>query len=241
MTDRDVVQRVGDLIERAVLTLRPREPHHKTPYVTTIKGTPAAHLMLAARPFFGIARQIQLDAAIASWRRNRKRQLHSAWAGTGVAPDPAACTAACEFSWLVGLLEGEGYFGVTSVVYPVLKLEMCDEDVVARACRILGAPGVRRDEPRDPRWSHTYVTAVSGHGAATWMVKLRGSMGERRRKVIDHALENYRPIRLIAPPTICTVPLCDEPHRSRGLCHKHYMSWSRDVAKGRTPRVRPLR
>ena len=112
--------------------------------MTTIKGAPAAHLMLAARPHLGIARQVQLNAAIASWRRNRKRRVHSRSAATAVAPDPAACTAACEISWLVGLLEGEGYFGLTSGVYPVLTLEMCDEDVVERACRILGAAGVRR-------------------------------------------------------------------------------------------------
>ena len=209
--------------------------------MTTIKGTPAAHLMLTARPYLGIARQIQVDAAVTSWRHNRKRQLRSAWAVTAVAPDAAACTPACDFSWLVGLLEGEGYFGLTSGVYPVLKLEMCDEDIVGRACRILGAPGVRRDEPRDPAWSPTYVTAVSGHDAAIWMEMLRESMGERRRSAIDRALAAYQPIRLTHPPATCTVPRCDEPHRSRGLCHKHYMSWLRDVAKGRAPRVTPLR
>ena len=241
MTDKDVVERVGRLIERAVLTLRPREPHHKTPYMTTIKGTPAAHLMLAARPFLGIARQLQLDAAIASWRRNRTRRLDSAWAVASVAPDVHGCTYECDFSWLAGLLEGEGHFGLTSGVYPVLKLEMCDEDVVGRARGILGAPGVRRDEPRDKDWSPTYVTAVSGHDAAMWMVKLRESMGERRKAAIDNALAKYHPVRLIDPPTTCIVRDCESPHRGRGLCHKHYMSWSRDVAKGRAPRITPLR
>lgn len=48
-------------------------------------------------------------------------------------------------------------------------------------------------------------------------------------------------IRLVDPPPTCVVPGCDRPHESRGLCHKHYMSWLRDVAKGRAPRVTPLR
>lgn len=85
------------------------------------------------------------------------------------------------------------------------------------------------------------MTAVSGHDAAMWMIKLRESMGERRRNAIDNALAKYRPIRLIDAPTTCMVPECLQTHRSRGLCHKHYMSWSRDVARGRTPRITPLR
>jgi hypothetical protein len=66
-------------------------------------------------------------------------------------------------------------------------------------------------------------------------------MGIRRRAAIDKALASYRPIQLTPAPTTCIVPDCDEPHRGRGLCHKHYMSWSRDVAKGRAPRITPLR
>jgi hypothetical protein len=38
MTDRDVVERVGALIDRAVIPVRKRRLHYKTPYVTTIKG-----------------------------------------------------------------------------------------------------------------------------------------------------------------------------------------------------------
>jgi hypothetical protein len=212
MTDGDVVQRVGRLIERAVIALRPRQPHHKPPFVTTIKGTPGAHLMLASRPHLGIARQAQIDLALASWRSKRRRWDHSealctvpaceargsirglcerhydAWrkatrrGGTsGVTPvdrpaDPPpgpareSCSTECELSWLAGLLEGEGHFGLTGGCYPVLKLEMCDEDVVTRAARLLGATGVHRDEPSNAKWNPTFVTAVTGYEAAMWMI-----------------------------------------------------------------------
>jgi hypothetical protein len=73
------------------------------------------------------------------------------------------------------------------------------------------------------------------------MRRLRPFMGIRRTAAIDAALAAYHPIRLIDPPERCVVDGCDDPHRSRGLCHRHYMSWMRDVAKGRTPRVTPLR
>ena len=39
----------------------------------------------------------------------------------------------------------------------------------------------------------------------------------------------------------CVVPGCTKPHRSRGLCHARYGLWSRDLKKGRIPRVTPLR
>src|SRR5207244_4906431 len=43
------------------------------------------------------------------------------------------------------------------------------------------------------------------------------------------------PSSRVAPT--CVVPGCTKPHRSRGLCHAHYMLWSRDLKKGRIPRV----
>jgi hypothetical protein len=73
------------------------------------------------------------------------------------------------------------------------------------------------------------------------MRTLRDLMGARRRGAIDKALKSYRPIQLTPAPEHCVVAGCESPHRGRGLCHKHYMSWSRDVAKGRAPRITPLR
>jgi hypothetical protein len=87
----------------------------------------------------------------------------------------------------------------------------------------------------------TYSVAISGAPAADWMQRLRPLMGERRRAAIDAALEAFYPERLSVAPEHCVVPGCPGAHRGRGLCHKHYMSWLRDVAKGRVPRVTPLR
>jgi len=118
---------------------------------------------------------------------------------------------------------------------------MCDEDVVARAAQILGAVTVRMREPEDEDWSTTYVARITGDQAAEWMRRVRDRMGVRRSGAIDAALAAYRPIRLTQVPTTCVVLGCGRPHRSRGLCNTHYMSWSRDRAKGRTPRITPLR
>jgi hypothetical protein len=123
----------------------------------------------------------------------------------------------------------------------VIKVEMCAEDVVTRASRLIGAPSVRRMEPDHEGWSSTYVSVISGSDAAVWMHRLRDHMGHRRTEAIDSALTQYHPIRLIDPPDSCVVPDCTEAHRGRGLCHKHYMMWSRDKAKGRDARITPLR
>ena len=151
----------------------------------------------------------------------------------------------CAVAWLAGLLEGEGSFTLNryspEIAYPVVGVQMCDASVVARAARLIGAPSVWRREPAQLGWSPTYVTAISGHRAAIWMRKLRGLMGVRRGAAIDAALAAYHPIRLVDAPSKCVVPGCSGAHRGRGLCHKHYMMWSRDRAQGRDARIVPLR
>ena len=288
MTDRDVVERVGRVIERAVVPVRKRRAHHKTPYVTTIQGAPAVLLMRAIQPYMGTFRQPQIERAIASWHGHRVRWPRPAarcaadncsragarrglcvrhydrwWKAarrghaTDVAPvdppartfgpgdDGAAFDEARTLAWLAGLLEGEGTLSVNrqsaEIAYPLIKLEMCDEAVVMRAAQVMGAPSVQRIDPENEDWSPTFVAAISGHHAATWMRRLRSSMGIRRTAAIDAALSRYHPIRLVDPPASCVVPGCDEQHRGRGLCHKHYMMWSRDKAKGREARIAPLR
>jgi hypothetical protein len=118
---------------------------------------------------------------------------------------------------------------------------MCEEEVVLRAARILGADNVHAREPENETWSVTHIARITGHQAAEWIRRLRGRMGARRSAAIEAALGSYSPIRLLEVPSICVVPGCNRPHRSRGLCHAHYMSWWRDRTRGRTPRVTPLR
>lgn len=148
-------------------------------------------------------------------------------------------------AWLAGLLEGEGSFGVngrwTAHPYPAIALTMCDEDVVGRAAEIMAARAVHYEASRRETWSPTYSIKISGHQASEWMRRLRPMMFGRRRRAIDGALAAYLPIRLVRPPQTCVVDGCVRKHRSRGLCHMHYMKWSRDRASGRPARVKPLR
>ncbi len=255
MTDRDVVEHVAKLFGRAVVRLRRRKPHHKLPYATTIKGAPAAQVMYAVRPFLGKARELQIDRAISSWQTRRGPRRRSRAGGSDslsplVVADPSGTLRAhgesqeaCDRAWIAGLLEGEGSFIATRgarSAYPVIKVEMCEQEVIERAARLLDTR-VWAVPPGTEGWRPTYVAQIAGHRAAEWMRALRPYMGLRRAAAIDAVLSAYHPVRLVAPPLVCVVQGCERPHRARGLCHTHYMSWSRDRAKGRRPRITPLR
>jgi len=146
-------------------------------------------------------------------------------------------------AWLAGLLEGEGTF-TNAGGYPRISATMCDRDVLERAAKIIGIPTVSpKEDARSAErgWTPGFQISITGAGAADWMRRLRSSMGQRRTREIDLAIATYHPIRLTDPPPSCVVTACGKPHRSRGLCHKHYMKWDRDRKSGRVPRIEPLR
>ncbi len=283
MTDRDVVERVGRLFERAVIELRPRRADHKIPFVTTVKGTPAVELMRAMRPLFGAARRAQIDRAIASWhgrparwrspragcvvascgRPGARRGLcvrhYDQWwkatrAGRATSLAPVAApgygdglpsidadmSAEAALAWLAGLLEGEGSF-TSQDGYPIVLVSMCSKDVIVRVAGLVRPRTIREIPPPRANWNVAYQVRISGHAAAALMRRLRPLMGRRRGAAIDAALAAYRPIRLSEAPEHCVVPGCARPHRSRGLCHAHYMRWSRYRAAGKDSGITPLR
>jgi hypothetical protein len=109
MTDRDVVVRVGELFHRAVVATTPRQNHHKVPYVTTIKGAPAAHVMRALAPLMSPLRRHQIERALESHHPRRRRPVAELITDGSDLRWEAADSAA-RVAWLAGLLEGEGSF-----------------------------------------------------------------------------------------------------------------------------------
>jgi hypothetical protein len=103
--------------------------------------------------------------------------------------------AAHELHWLAGLLEGEGSFLVgppSAPRYPVLALQMTDEDVVARVAAMFGRK-LGRWQSRHARERPVFLVRITGAKAVAWMIALHPLMGERRQAQIDRAVASHAP------------------------------------------------
>ena len=248
MTDRDVVVRVAEIFHRVVVATRPRQPHHKIPFVTTIKGAPAARMMRVLAPLMSPLRRAQIEKALRDYRPvRRSTSVLDEWLTAGSELGWEAADREARMAWLAGLLEGEGSFisaGFDGHHYPQVQMTMCDRYVLDRAMSLMPSSRIYtiKDERAVERgWSQAWMVRVSGAPAALVMKTVLRWMGSRRTNAIDRSLAAWRPIRLAPVRSSCIVPGCSRRHAARGLCNTHYMSWSRDVAKGRIPRVTPLR
>jgi hypothetical protein len=246
MTDRDVVVRVAELFHRAVVATRPRQNHHKVPYLTVIKGTPAARMMRALAPLMSPRRRGQIERALGNHHPKRRRVAEELTTdGSDLSWERADTEAG--LAWLAGVLEGEGSFlsaRLNGYSYPRVQMTMCDRSVLERAMTLM--PGSRIYAVTDKRdiafgWSDAWMVRVNGLAAAAVMKAVLPWMGSRRTRAIDRSLSSWRPIRTAPLRLSCIVPGCWRRHAARGLCNTHYMSWSRDRAKGRRPRITPLR
>ena len=99
---------------------------------------------------------------------------------------------------MVGLLEGEGWFGIRRGG-PCIKFCSTDYDVVAWVAARWknGVMGPYHDR-RHPNVKGVYVAATSGHRAAGWMMTIYQEMGARRKTRIREVLAGWlaRPVTL---------------------------------------------
>jgi hypothetical protein len=96
------------------------------------------------------------------------------------------------FYWLVGVCEGEAYFGLDSGVTPVIQIEMKDEHVIARLAAIFGISYMRRDRRHArPRVSVTYRVVLKGRRAMRLMKRLQPYMSPRRARAIQRVEDGY--------------------------------------------------
>lgn len=129
-----------------------------------------------------------------------------------------------ELHWIAGLLEGEGSFLVgppSAPRYPVLALQMNDEDVVRRVAKLFARKPTCA-QPRKSHWRPTWQVRITGAKAVSWMIAVHPLMGERRRGQIDRAVASHAP----RPRTIL-----DDQVATEALCLLSSGSTVRDVAE----------
>ena len=93
--------------------------------------------------------------------------------------------------WLAGLLEGEGSFmkgPPSSPNLPIVKVEMCDEDVIHHAAHLLNASVTIIDRYPERGYKRVFRITLKGSRAVQLMLGLRPLMGDRRSRDIGSAL-----------------------------------------------------
>jgi len=76
------------------------------------------------------------------------------------------------YSWLAGLLEGEGSFmkgSPTAPGKPRVAVTMTDRDVIQRVADVLGVKSFYEQQPKSATWKPSYRVQVSGQRAVDLM------------------------------------------------------------------------
>lgn len=98
--------------------------------------------------------------------------------------------------WIAGLLEGEGWFGITQNHALVISIAMSDLDVMEKAARLLKvnppiSQNLTNQKQYKPYWKQSFKISVC-RAAASWMMMLYPLMGERRKEQIRESLKAWR-------------------------------------------------
>ena len=98
--------------------------------------------------------------------------------------------------WLAGIWEGEGYFGMHNIANrnarscPMAALRMTDEDVIAKAAKLLGRK-YNHYKRKDPRFKDVYDLKIGGKHAIGLALTLFSLLGQRRRARIKSIVQYW--------------------------------------------------
>lgn len=84
---------------------------------------------------------------------------------------------ALQTAWLAGLIEGEGCFTFSRT--PICRVQMTDEDIVARIAALFGS-AYQSAPPRGTQRKTVFSTSIHGARALALMESIRPFMGKRR-------------------------------------------------------------
>ena len=107
-----------------------------------------------------------------------------------------------EFSWFVGILEGEGYIGLDGrqkgkKPYPQIIIAMTDLDIIERVCKLVDCD-YREYTPKGKTkggddYKRVYRVNICGEKAIYIMDQCAPYFSKRRKEKYDYIKENYQP------------------------------------------------
>lgn len=97
--------------------------------------------------------------------------------------------------WLAGILEGEGYFGLTNDgSSPIIMVSMTDADIIERVRLIVDKTttiSITQDK-RKETYKDSYRLTINGKRAAQWMMTLYPLMSIRRKAKIQICITTWK-------------------------------------------------
>ena len=103
-----------------------------------------------------------------------------------------------EFFWLVGLLEGEGYFCKplpSNPNNPYIGIEMTDKDTIEKVSKLCGRKISKRLKRKNIYFKTLkpiYIVRIVGNDAVEMMKVFRPHMSIRRQAQIDRAINDFK-------------------------------------------------
>lgn len=101
-----------------------------------------------------------------------------------------------DFSWFIGIIEGEAYFGINKNS-PEFVISMCDDDIIEKISKMLDArirtfvPSGKNVSGGDYKTQHRIQ--LRGRKAWTLMQKVEPYLSNRRKEQICLVREKYKP------------------------------------------------
>jgi hypothetical protein len=128
----------------------------------------------------------------------------------------------CDVYWLAGLLEGEGWFGLSHYRTPCIVVSMTDLDVIEQAADLMGNKVTAQPKRTGKQaWS----VSLYGHRAVALMRVLHPYMGQRRSARIAELLAGWDSVPHKNPKgSGRAAAKChpDQPVAGAGLCNTCY-------------------
>ena len=144
-----------------------------------------------------------------------------------------------DIAWLAGLLEGEGCFHLDKKIYPLIVLQMTDEDVVTRAAFMM--------KVKINRSRNLYSARTFGVHAIMWMMTLYPFLGKRRREKVTSIIKFWRECKYTqAPNNVRLMATCHPDRLAYGsnqlckVCHVREYKARKYREKGLPRRTRSM-